>query len=75
VAEENWLTVAEVMSCPVVTVTPQTLVIETAQLMLERKIGALPVLEAGRLVGILTDTDVIRLLVRETRANEEIVSY
>ncbi|MCP4543496.1 MAG: CBS domain-containing protein [Chloroflexi bacterium] len=74
VTEETWLTVAEAMSHPVVTVTPQTLVVETAQLMLEHKIGALPVLEAGRLVGILTDTDVIRLLVRETQANEETVS-
>lgn len=64
VAEKSWLTVAEAMSSPVVTVTPTTPVVKAARLMLEHKIGALPVLVASRLVGILTDTDLIHLLVR-----------
>ena len=68
VTEEGWLTVAEAMTSPVVTVAPQTPLVEAVQLMLEHKIGGLPVLEASRLVGILTDTDIIRLLVRETQA-------
>ena len=71
-AEENWLTVAEAMSSPVVTGTPYTPVVEAAQLMLEHKIGALPVLDAGRLVGILTDTDLIRLLMGEMQVIEEV---
>ncbi len=75
VAEANWLTVAEAMSSPVVTVTPHTPVVWAAQLMLEHKIGALPVLDAGRLAGILTDTDVIRLLIREIQASEEAVFW
>ena len=64
VAEMSWLTVAEAMSSPVVTVTPTTPLAKAARLMLKRKIGALPVLVASRLVGILTDTDLIHLLVR-----------
>ncbi|MCD6553944.1 MAG: CBS domain-containing protein [Anaerolineae bacterium] len=70
VTEESWLTVAEAMTSPVITVTPQTPLAKAAQLMLTHKIDGLPVLEADQLVGILTDTDIIRLLVRETRENE-----
>jgi CBS domain-containing protein len=33
-------------------------------LMAERKIGSVPIVERGRLVGILTDTDVLGVLVR-----------
>ncbi|MCR4405812.1 MAG: CBS domain-containing protein [Anaerolineae bacterium] len=66
VTESSWLTAAEAMTTPVITVTPQTPLVEAVQLMLEHKIGGLPVLESGQLVGILTDTDVIRLLVKET---------
>lgn len=66
VTEPGWLTAAEAMTTPVITVTPQTPLVEAAQLMLEYKIGGLPVLENDHLVGILTDTDIIRLLVTET---------
>jgi CBS domain-containing protein len=34
--------------------------------MLERKIGALPVLDDGHLVGIITETDIVRAFVRTT---------
>ncbi len=70
VTEESWLTVAEAMTSPVITVTPQTPLAEAAQLMLTHKIDGLPVLEADQLVGILTDTDIIRLLVRESQEDE-----
>ena len=74
VVEKGWLTVAETMSSPVVTVTPTTPVVEAAQLMLKHKIGALPVLVGSCPVGILTDTDLIHLLMRETLAHEEAAS-
>ena len=74
-AGENWLAVAEAMSSPVVTVTPHTPVVEAAQRMLEHKIGALPVLDAGSLVGILTDTDLIRLLIGEIQEIEKVVFW
>lgn len=57
------LTVGEVMTKPVVTIEPGRPIEEAARLMLERRIGALPVVEAGRLVGILTETDLLRAFV------------
>lgn len=54
------LTVQQVMTKRVVTTDPDISVREAARVLLERKIGALPVLEGRRLVGILTETDVLR---------------
>jgi acetoin utilization protein AcuB len=56
--------VDDVMSGPAITVDPTTPVEEAARLMLSRRISALPVTQAGRLVGIVTETDVVRLFVR-----------
>ena len=38
-------------------------VAEAARVMIERKIGCLPVVEDGELVGIVTETDFVRLVV------------
>ena len=54
------LTVGEVMTWGVVTVRPETEIRRAARLMREQRIGALPVVEGGRVVGILTETDVLR---------------
>ena len=51
--------VSEVMSSPPVTVTPGTPVRQAAALMRENDVGALPVLEQGQLVGIVTDRDLV----------------
>ena len=56
------LTVGEIMTKAVVTVGPRREVSEAAVLMVEHKIGALPVLEDGRLAGIVTETDLLRAL-------------
>lgn len=56
--------VKEIMSAPVMVITPSADVEVAARLMREHKIGALPVVEAGRLVGILTETDLLRHIVR-----------
>jgi acetoin utilization protein AcuB len=53
-----------VMSRPVLAVGPEVQVHEAARLMAERRIGALPVLEDERLVGILTTTDCLLALMR-----------
>jgi CBS domain-containing protein len=55
------LLVKEVMTTDPVTTTPDTPLGVAAQLMFERKLGCLPVLENGRLVGILTEGDFVRL--------------
>jgi acetoin utilization protein AcuB len=52
--------VRDVMSWAVVSVRPGASIRDAARLMYQRKIGALPVVKNDRLVGILTETDVIR---------------
>jgi CBS domain-containing protein len=52
--------VKEVMSEPAITVSPEAPVKEATRLMLDRKIGCLPVVDGHSLVGIVTETDVLR---------------
>lgn len=56
------LRVRDVMTWDVITVRPEGPVAEAAAIMFERRIGCLPVLQAGRLVGIVTERDVLRAL-------------
>ena len=56
------LTVKKVMSSPVITVGPDTPVEVAARTMADNKIGGLPVLEGGKLVGIITETDIFKIL-------------
>ena len=58
------LTVGKVMTASVITVGPDREARDAAQLMLEHKIGALPVVEGGRPIGIVTETDLLRAFVR-----------
>jgi acetoin utilization protein AcuB len=50
----------QVMSREVVTVPPDCPLEEAATLMVQHKIGSLPVVEAGQVVGIITETDIFR---------------
>lgn len=54
--------VAGVMRREVVTVAPRTLLVEAARLMRDQRVTALPVLDGGKLVGLLTVTDLLRAL-------------
>ncbi len=56
------LTVKRVMSSPVITVGPNTPLEEAARIMADNKIGGLPVVEGGRVAGIITETDIFKLL-------------
>jgi acetoin utilization protein AcuB len=56
--------VADVMSSPAVTATPDMTLRKAANLLRGRTIGCLPVLDEGKLVGILTTTDVLELIGR-----------
>ena len=60
------LSVKEVMTSDVLTIRPDASVVEAARLMTERKIGCLPVVENGRLVGILTEGDFVALTARRS---------
>lgn len=51
------------MSGELHTTTPDTSLTEAAQVMMSRKIGCLPVIEADKLVGIVTEADFVRLVV------------
>ena len=56
------LTVDKVMTHPVVTVQPDDALADAVRLVLDKRFGALPVTERGRLVGIVTETDLLRAL-------------
>ncbi len=55
--------VKEVMTKKVITTTPDGTIEDAAVLMAENRIRALPVVEDGKVVGIITGTDLFRLLV------------
>jgi acetoin utilization protein AcuB len=58
------LTVGDVMTESVISVGPDRPARDAAQLMVDHQIGALPVEDTGRLVGILTETDLVRAFIR-----------
>jgi acetoin utilization protein AcuB len=55
--------VRELMSEDLTTVGPETPIEEAASLLVVKKIGCLPVVAQGRLVGIVTETDLLAVLV------------
>ena len=57
------LKVKEIMTRKVVTVEPEIPIAEAARLLLNRRIGALPVLKGGELVGIISETDMLQALI------------
>jgi CBS domain-containing protein len=57
------LRVKEVMREPAITISPDATVKEATRLMLDKKIGCLPVVEGHTLVGIVTETDILRYVV------------
>ena len=72
--------VSEVMSSPVMSVPAKADVVEAARIMLEDKVGSLPVVEGGKVVGIVTETDVLRQICKaDAECSKEIaeivVSY
>ncbi|HEY6041398.1 MAG TPA: CBS domain-containing protein [Anaerolineae bacterium] len=60
------LTVEKIMTKDPVTIDPNASIKKAAKLLLEHKIGSLPVMDGGMLVGIITESDIFRVLVRET---------
>ncbi|MCS6836632.1 MAG: CBS domain-containing protein [Anaerolineae bacterium] len=58
------LTVEKVMTKNVISVSPDQSILDAAQIMLEKKISGLPVVQGDQLVGIITESDIFRMLVR-----------
>jgi acetoin utilization protein AcuB len=52
--------VKEVMVDEVITISPRASIEDAGRLMLEKKIGCLPVIEGDDLIGLITETDVLR---------------
>ena len=63
--------ISRIMISNPVTTTADTPLMEAAEIMLNTKYGALPVLAGGRVVGILTDNDLTRALVDLMREAKE----
>ncbi len=64
------LQVKEVMSQQVITITGDAPIEEAACAMVDNKIGGLPVLEEGKMVGIITETDVFKTMLEMLGARE-----
>jgi CBS domain-containing protein len=65
-------TIAECMTRDPITIAPDATTLEAAQQMLEHKIGGLPVLERGRVVGMITESDLFRLLLADATGVAEV---
>jgi acetoin utilization protein AcuB len=62
--EPDKIPVEDLMARDLLTVTPETSLAMAARELRRQRIGALPVLQGGRLVGILTRSDLLDALVR-----------
>jgi CBS domain-containing protein len=68
----NRLTLGELMTRKVRTVLPDALVVDAADLMTEHKIAGLPVVDSeGAVIGIVTESDLLKMLVRKLREAED----
>ena len=68
------LPLREFMRRPVITVTPDTPLREAAQLMLSWRIHGLPVLQAGRVAGVITVSDMLRRILAAPASAEGLIS-
>jgi CBS domain-containing protein len=57
------LPIGDIMTRAVVTVGPDTPVEQVAQLLLEHRIGGVVVAEAGQVLGVISESDLFRLIV------------
>lgn len=55
--------VRQFMSKDLITIAPTANVVEAARKMLKHKISTLPVMDSGKVVGIITESDLFRVLV------------
>jgi CBS domain-containing protein len=56
----NVVEIARVMSTPPIVISPDATIDEAALVMAEKKIGCLPVVDGDHLLGMVTETDVLR---------------
>jgi acetoin utilization protein AcuB len=68
------LSVDRIMTSPVVTVGPDDPILKAAELMMMNKISGLPVIKNKMLVGIVTESDIFRMLVKSRQPTEMMTS-
>jgi len=59
------LPIRDIMTRAVVTVAPDTRVLEVAQRLLDHRIGGMPVVDGEQVVGVITESDLFRLLIAQ----------
>ena len=72
--EREWLAcipVRAVMTTNVITMAPDETIHDAVELMLRHRIGCVPVVEDGKLVGLVSETDCLRYLARVLDVSEE----
>jgi len=72
--EREWLAcipVRAVMTTNVITMAPDDTIHDAVELMLRHRIGCVPVVEHGKLVGLVSETDCLRYLARVLDVSEE----
>lgn len=67
----NKLTVGMIMSKKIITITPSTTIERAALIMQQNRINALPVVDENKLVGIITSTDVMGVLLEAIGIDRE----
>ena len=68
--------VRDIMTVAVVTVQPETAVEKCMQIMTERRVRHLPVIEAGRVVGMVSIGDLVKAVIAEQQQHiEQLESY
>ncbi|HMN28811.1 MAG TPA: CBS domain-containing protein [Caldilineaceae bacterium] len=74
-AEEEWLAVGDIMTREVVTIGPGATIGEVAVLLMEHKIGGVPIVEQRanhlHMVGIVSETDIFRLIAAAWQRRDE----
>jgi CBS domain-containing protein len=65
--------VAECMTHNPITIAPDAPALAAAEQMLARKIGGLPVVQGEHVVGVITETDLLRLLITDETRLEELM--
>jgi CBS domain-containing protein len=68
--------VRDIMTSPVLTVSPETSVEQCMQLVTDKRVRHLPVLEAGRVIGMVSIGDLVKAVIAEQRQQiEQLESY
>ncbi|MGC8502851.1 CBS and ACT domain-containing protein [Desulfurella sp.] len=65
------MTLKEIARRDVITITPDVAIEEAGAIMYKNRIGSLPVLENNKLVGIISDRDIFKLLISITAAQSK----